>query len=192
VHDLSKIQAPKLLGSVVFGPPDGGLQRVTYATYLDLCQYHVAGYDAGLVATLDLTNQSYKLIGWEDIAAAFTPHLPIEPADLVDAGHDGRLDGGTDGGSSTDGGSDAGTADAGGSGGGAAGGGGGGGGAATGGGTTSTGGGGGSGGGGHRTGGGSGGGGDDTSTGCTCSHLDAPGSGLLLLLWAWASRRRSA
>jgi hypothetical protein len=179
VHDLASIAAPKLLGSVRIGAADGGLARVSLPSWVDVSQFAVGGFDAGVLVIHDGSFNNYKLVGWEALAAAFVPPLPIELRSLfgaVDAGLDAGL---------ADAGSDAGVLDAGSADGGATDGG------ATDGGVTD---------GGVRDGGSSGGGGgppitggsgggDPGQTGCGCSS-PAGALGPALTLFAWFLRRQ--
>jgi hypothetical protein len=177
------------LGRFSVGPPDGGLLRVTNSVGLDLTARAAPGFDAGLLVVGDALSASVKLVGWEDVAAQFSPPLPVEVPALA-ARDAGAPDSGVaDAGAPDAGPRDGGASDAGGGTGGGTGAGGGGG--STGGGSAS---GGGSGsGGGRATGGGTGvggGGGTDQPMGCTCAQVDFTVIPALAGLWWLAARRR--
>jgi uncharacterized protein (TIGR03382 family) len=190
LHDLATIAAPKLLGSVRIGAADGGLLRVSLPSWVDVSQFGVGGFDAGVLVIHDGTFNNYKLVRWEALAAAFVPPLPIEVRSLfgvpagVDAGLDAGLgDGGSDAGVSDGGVTDGGVTDGGVTDGGVMDGG------VTDGGATGGGSGAGGGNGGGPITGGSGGGGDGGQTGCGCS---SPAATLVpaFALFAWFLRRQ--
>lgn len=77
VHELSPSEAVTVHGAFEVGDGDGGAGRVQLPEHLEVFGAPLPGYPRGVLVLHDGVQANYSVAALEDVAAAFSPPLPI-------------------------------------------------------------------------------------------------------------------